>query len=131
MHGASEPQGDHKLGHHLHYTNLSAMPPLEALRALLAVAAQSDPALEADPIKILIADVSRAHFYAESARDVWVRLPPEDPRAGEPDICGKLRRTMYGTLGAAMRWGEHYAGVLEKDGFIRGKASPCHFFTRA
>ena len=35
---------------------------------------------------------------------------------------------MYGSLDAADRWGEHYAAILVNAGFIRGRASPCHFF---
>ena len=109
----------------------SATPPLEALRALLALAAQENPEQSANPLRISIADVSRAHFYAEAKRDTWVRLPPEDPRHGESDVCGKLLRTWYGTLDAAMLWGENYAELLKANGFRRGKASPCHFYNPA
>ena len=72
--------------------------------------------------------MSRAHFYADAVRDVYVRLPDDDPKAKQPVVCGKLRKTMYGALDAAQRWGEHYAQVLEAGGFSRGVASPCHFF---
>ena len=46
-----------------------------------------------DPFLISIADVSRAHFYADAVRDVFVRLPNEDSKA----------KTMYGSLDAAQR----------------------------
>ena len=72
--------------------------------------------------------MSRAHFYADAVRDVYVRLPDEDPKAKLPAVCGKLRKTMYGSLDAAQRLGEHYAQVLETAGFSRSVASPCHFF---
>ena len=49
------------------------------------------------------------------------------PKAKQPGVCGKLRKTMYGSLDAAQRWGEHDAQVLETGGFSRGVASPCHF----
>ena len=45
---------------------------------------------------MVLVDVSRAHFYADTERDVFVRLPDEDPRAGEAGLCGKLLKTMYG-----------------------------------
>ena len=61
--------------------------------------------------------MSRAHFYADAVRDVYVRLPDEDPKAQQPDVCGKLRKTMYGSLDAAQRWGEHDAQVWEAGGF--------------
>ena len=81
-----------------------------------------------DPFLISTADVSRAHFYADEVRDVHVRLPDEDPKAKQPGVCGKLRKTMYGSLDAAQRWREHYAQVWETGGCSRGVASPCHFF---
>ena len=106
----------------------SATPPLETLRILLGVACQEDVFQVEDPFLISIADVSRAHFYADAVRDVYVRVPDEDPKAKQPGVCGKLRKTMYGSLDAAQRWGEHYAQFWEAGGFSRGVASPCHFF---
>ena len=35
---------------------------------------------------ISIADVSRAHFYADAVRDVNIRLSNEDPKAKEPGV---------------------------------------------
>ena len=76
---------------------------------------------------VTLADVSRAHFYAQAVRQVFIQLPPEDPKAQDPNMCGQLLRTMYGTLDAAERWAEHYAQILVQAGFERGRASPCHF----
>ena len=70
----------------------------------------------------------QAHFYADAVRDVQVQLPNEDEKAKEPDVCGKLRKTMYGSLDAAQRWREHYAQVLEAGGLSRGAGFLCHFF---
>ena len=81
----------------------SATPPLETLRVLLCVACQEDVFRVQDPFLISIADVSRAHFYADAVRDVYVRLPDEDLKAKLPGVCGKLRKTMYGPLDAAQR----------------------------
>ena len=40
-----------------------------------------------DPMLITIADVSRAHFHAVVARDVYVRLPSQDPKTKQPQAC--------------------------------------------
>ena len=109
----------------------SATPPLETLRALISKAASEDPKGVSDPLKILLIDVSRAHFYADATRDVYIELPAEDPRSQDGVSCGKLLKTMYGTLDAAEHWAEHYAGVLRDAGFRQGKASPCHFYHAA
>ena len=79
----------------------SATPPLEAIRVLVAKLSSEDPATTKDPMKAMLVDVSRAHFYAKAVRDVFIELPPEDPRAGDGKTCGKLLKTMYGTLDAA------------------------------
>ena len=68
----------------------SATPPLETLRVLLSAACQEDIFQVEDPFLISIADVSRAHFHADAVRDLYVRLPDEDPKAKQPGVCGKL-----------------------------------------
>ena len=68
----------------------SATPPLETLRILLSVACQEDVFRVKDPFLISIADVSRAHFHADAVRDVYVRLPDEDPQ-------GKAARCVWET----------------------------------
>ena len=65
----------------------------------LSVACQEDVFQVEDSI----ADVSRAHFNADAVCDVYVRLPDEDPKAKQPGVCGKLRKTMHGSLDAAQR----------------------------
>ena len=89
----------------------SSTPPLEAPRILFCVACQEDVFRVEDPFLITTADVSRAHFYTDAVRDVNVRLPDEDPIAKQPGVCGKLRKTIFGSLDAAQRWGEHHAQV--------------------
>ena len=106
----------------------SATPPLDTLRILLSVACQEDVFQVEDLFLISITYVSRAHFYADASRDVYVRVPDEDPKAKQPGVWWKVRKTMYGSLDAAERWGEHYAQVFEEGGFSGGVASPCHFF---
>ena len=105
----------------------AATPPLEALRLMVVLAARGHPKTRR-PRQMLLLDVSRAHWYPDAVRNVFVKLPPEDPRAHEPGLCGKLQRSMYGTLDAAQRWAEHYTRILVEAGFVKGAASPCHFF---
>ena len=33
--------------------------------------------------QVMVNDVSRAYFYAERSRDMYIELPPEDPHHGE------------------------------------------------
>ena len=101
-------------------------PPLDAMRALIARAAERYTS-DGRPLTLQLVDISRAHFYAPSVRDVFVQLPQGDPMHGKPNVCAKLRRTMYGTLDAAEQWARHYTSVLLKVGFVQGTSSPCHF----
>ena len=86
----------------------SATPPLEGLRALVTLAAQEAPTANVkDPIRLYTADVSRAHFYADAVRRVFIELPESDPMSANRDMVGELQKTMYGTLDAAEQWGIH------------------------
>ena len=82
----------------------AATPPIETLRLFVAIAAVGDPRPKRRsdrPRRMFFLDVSRVHWYPESIRDVYVKLPAEDPKGNDPTICGKLKHTMYGTLDAA------------------------------
>ena len=106
----------------------SATPPLETLRILLCVACQEDVFQVEDPFLISITDVSRAHFYADAVRDVYVRLPDEDPKQSSQARVGNCERLCTDP------WVQPNGGesitlkFLETGGFSRGVASPCHFF---
>ena len=108
----------------------SATPPLEALRAVIALTARENPAGRSDPVKLYTADISRAHFYADAVRRVFVELPREDPKSADKGTVGLLQKTMYSTLDAAEQWGFHYAQRLKGAGFVQGAASPCCFYHR-
>ena len=94
-----------------------AAPPLESVRVLLAKLTSESPDSVGDPLRVALADVSRAHFYAPAVRDVFIRLPSEDPESATPGACGKLKKTMYGTLDAGAQWSVHYTNVLLAAGF--------------
>merc|ERR1712155_140521 len=94
-------------------------PPLDAMRVVIAHAVERVDA-HGVPLTLQLIDISRAHFYAPSVREVYVQLPFGDPQHGKADTCGRLRRTMYGTLDAAEQWGIHYTNVLLKAGFTQG-----------
>ena len=43
-------------------------------------------------------------------------------------MCGKLRKSMYGTRGAAQNWGGEYSKFMVESGFRKGTSSPCVFW---
>ena len=47
-------------------------------------------AAESKSNKVLYVDISRAYFYAKTIWPTYIKLPSEDPRAGEEGVCGKL-----------------------------------------
>ena len=102
-------------------------PPLESLRILARVAAKGMD--DDEPTCILNLDVKRAHFYAKAKRAVFVQLPMEDPMSQDPEACGELLYSMYGTRDAASNWEEEYSEyMVDELGFSKGTACPCHFF---
>ena len=68
----------------------AATPPVEALRFLLALAARGSKSgtrkTSWKSRQVLLLDVSRAHWYPDAAREIFVKLPPEDPRSSDPDL---------------------------------------------
>ena len=54
--------------------------------------------LKLGPLKLMLLDVSRAHFQAKAEGDIFVELPEERREEGK---CGKLLYNLYGTRCAA------------------------------
>jgi hypothetical protein len=114
----------------------AATPPLESLRILLAIFTSEvydvngaeKPTEGPERIGAKLIDISRAHFYAPAQRDIFIQLPAEDPRHGEPDVCGQLLQSLYGTRDASSNWEREYSRALISGGFVKGIASPCHFW---
>ena len=75
----------------------------------------------------MVIDIKRAYFYAPARQDIYVKLPPEDPRSKDPTVCGKLRQSLYGTRDAGANLHAAYSAFLKRIGFSQGIANPCHF----
>ena len=71
-------------------------------------------------------DVKKAHLIPRCEEDVYVELPEEAKCQGNE--CGKLVHWLYGCRKAGQAWEDHYAGVLTRAGFNRGRASPVSFY---
>ena len=54
----------------------AATPPLESLRAILAICAARQKGNQ--PHRIMALDVARAYFYAPSCRPMFIQIPAED-----------------------------------------------------
>ena len=110
----------------------AATAPYESIRLLLSAAAAKEETthkgkIGGERLQIALIDVKRAYFNAHVAEDmpICVELPPEDPEHGR--LCGRLRRHLYGTRGAAAGWEDEYASFMIEVGFKRGVASGCLF----
>ena len=99
--------------------------PLESLRYIVSRCASSQRRQR--PHRILSIDVSRAYFYAESIRPVFIQIPEEDRLPGDEGLVGRLNLSLYGTRDAAQNWAVEYTRTLRAAGFEPGKASPCNF----
>ena len=80
----------------------SATPPLETLKALIAICAQGQEGTM--PLRIATVDIKRAYFYAPVRREVYIKIPEEDLLPGEENMVGRLKMSMYGTRDAAQNW---------------------------
>ena len=98
-------------------------PPIEAMRYLFHWMAtthrRNGQRLE---MKMIVLDVSRAHFHPEAVRECYVELPEEAALEGS---VGKLFRTMYGTRDAAAQWDSFANKAMEGQGYETGMSSTC------
>ncbi|CAK0871008.1 unnamed protein product [Prorocentrum cordatum] len=78
--------------------------------------------------KILVLDVSRAHFHPKCRRELYIRLPEEDAQAG---FVGRLLRTLYGTRDAANAWDEFFNEAIVRREYEVGLSSPCLYYCAA
>ena len=102
----------------------SAMPPLEAMRIQASTMVSKKVSKRGKKLKFAVFDISRAHFYEETQRDIYIQLP-EAERDGVH--CGKLKRNMYGTQDAAARFSSGYSVLMASGGHVAGVSNPAVF----
>ena len=114
----------------------AATAPYESIKLLLSIAATKEETTHKGCVggrrlQISMIDVKRAYFNAVVGQEtpIFVELPPEDPEHGRR--CGRLKRHLYGTRGAAAGWEDEYSSFLVESGFRRGIASGCIFYHAA
>ena len=98
-------------GESIGFECFAAMPPLAALRMLLAFCVtyklmdlQGVPIVRHETYVIGFVDVTRAHFCALATRDVLVELPQELRDQIEGDKVARLLKSMYGCRDAGHNW---------------------------
>jgi len=102
-------------------------PPLEALRILLCkvTTIARDRFGTVLNLKMLVLDVSRAHFHPVCQRTIFMELPAEDGGGPGCDHVAILRRTMYGTRDAAHGFDLFANGCVEGAGWTVGASTVC------
>ena len=60
----------------------SNMPPLEAVKILCSELATRKTSKKGRDLRMALYDISRAHFYGEAQREIYVTLPPGDEQEG-------------------------------------------------
>ena len=98
-------------------------PPLEAVKAVISIAASHSPELSLMPV-----DVSSAYFNAKAQRPVLVKLPAEDCSGKDVAKIGLLKKSMHGTTDAASNWDRDWQGHLESWGceLVRSSSNLFH-----
>ena len=93
-------------------------PPLEALKAIISIAANHK-----GNFSIMHIDVSRAYFHAKAQRPVLIRLPVEDRMGTDAGKVGLMKKSMYGTRDAASNRERDWQENIKKWGFQLGLSS--------
>ena len=103
----------------------AATPPLESLRAILAICAARQNCKH--PHRIMALDVARAYFYAPASRPVFIQIPAEDRLDSDAGKVAQLNLSLYGTRDAAKNWTGTYTTFLNEIGFKTGEGCACNF----
>ena len=77
----------------------AGIPSLEAVKARISIAANHK-----ETFSNMHIDVSRAYYHAKAQRPVLMRLPVEDRMGTDAGKVGLMKKSMYGTTGAASNW---------------------------
>ena len=102
----------------------AATPPIENIKYLISRVASSQRG--GRPTVLMVQDIKKAYFFAPATRRVFIELPPEE---SEPGRVGLLQKSLYGTRDAALNWTTAYTSALvDRMGFVQGKATPCAFY---
>ena len=73
-------------------------------------------------IKLLVLDISRAHFHPPAVRELYITLPEED---STPGMVGQFLRTLYRTRDAAHEWSNFANMKIAAVKYHVGLSSPC------
>eukprot|EP00971_Amphidinium_carterae_P141680 2806772-Amphidinium_carterae.3 len=82
------------------------------------------------PLKLALWDVSRAHLYGDTQRDLYVELPIEDSHHSDDvePMRGLLLRSMYGTQDASQIWQKNYTKLLGGEQWKQGQSNGALFY---
>lgn len=74
-------------------------PSLTIVKLFWSVAAEKD-------LAIILLDVKCAFLQAAMRRNVYIKLPRQDPTYGDGHLMGKLKKALRGTRDAPQFWGD-------------------------
>ena len=105
----------------------AAMPPLEAKKVLLSIAASHPWVMRNGRLqrpKLMFIDVKKAHLNRVVGPEeyAYVKMPC-DP----PGHCRRLQRWLYGMRHAASAWEKDFSNKLAECGLMVGESSPVVF----
>ena len=99
----------------------AATPPWEAIKLLISNLVTDYK----EDHKLMMIDISKAYLFAPVVHEhIYVDLPPE---IGEPGMCARLKKALYGTRDVAHAWEQEYTRSLFEFGFTAGLSSACIF----
>jgi len=101
----------------------AATPPLLGVKLILSLGASCR--FRRFTKRLMVLDVKRAFLYGDAVRSIYTKLPPEDPRHGEPGVLWKLLKAMYGTRDAPAIWQKEVRKLMLALGFRGCKSNPC------
>eukprot|EP00971_Amphidinium_carterae_P104018 2059882-Amphidinium_carterae.3 len=95
-------------------------PPYEALKFMLSIAMSQKGVSASKGNSLQFMDITRAHPHCRVEREVYIRLPDEDPASRDGKHCGLLLRCLYGLRDASRAFEKYVAETMTTMGFQCG-----------
>lgn len=100
---------------------VTGVPRLTIAKLLLSVVAERN-------LAILLLGVGCAFFFGAMRENPYIELPQRDPKHGNPDLLGKLKRRMCAARGAPQFGGDSFKEDMPPMGFSARELHPAVYW---
>ena len=80
--------------------------------------------------RAMFLDFKRAFLYGDAEKELYIKIPDEDPEKNGGINVGRLRKAMHGTRDAPAVWSRLVKKMLTELSFRPSRTTPCVYWNR-